>query len=471
MSGREQSGLPHDPMSPDDLPPLRDEWVVPGGEAPEPGAASEERDSQQSAWEGLEVNAPLMRDDLEGLHSDLGRPVLSLAKLPPWPDVVLPEMGHGIGNHLNDLLGGGVEPGFLCPIGAAYAGAGKTTWLTQFLDGLVLRALLAARGDLPAGEPITPVILLSELPRKLLRRRTLARYTGWPQRAVRDVEHYHHKQAWGAAEAALAPGSDLVESRSRFLRTITPDVPGGWGLRGEHLLGRLAEWIAAWKADLSKRYPDREVWPIVIVDPIQRFQDPTKNAVEALDELCLALASTTRREGWICFATSDTNKQAAAGRERSGDPRERGTAAFRGSYELMHAANVSLFLDPLSVPDDVPQGFGRLDDDPQPGGYLAVGVVKNWEGNSLPARDAWAYYRWTKHLGRFYPLRREAGEAIRAYLSELEEATKEAARKAKKNRKEARQQAGRAGGSRGVSDAAPNVIEANDNWVPEESGC
>ena len=451
--------LPEDPM------PLEDRAPLPEDEAGEGATASADK---QSPWEGLEANAPLMRDRIEDLQGDLARPLLSLAWLPPWMAEPKPEMGHGIGRYLNDLLGGGVEPGFLCPVGAAYAGAGKTTWLTQFADGLVLRALLAARGDLSANDPITPVMLLSELPRKLLRRRAIARYTGYPQRALRDTGSYHHEQAWNAARAALAPGSDLVEARSRFLRTVTPDVPGGWGLRGEELVKRLAEWIGAWVSDLGEQYPGRDVWPIVIVDPIQRFQDPGKNAVEALDELCLALASATRREGWICFATSDTNKQAAAGRERSGDARERGTAAFRGSYELMHAANVALFLDPLEVPEDVPQDFGSLADDPEPGGYLAVGVVKNWEGSSLPARNAWAYYRWTQPLGRFFPLRREAGEAIRAYLAELADAEKEAAQAAKKARQDRRKQAGATQGS--PISAAPGLAanDADDDW-PEDA--
>jgi hypothetical protein len=453
--------LPEDPMPLEDRPPPAEEWE--GGCEPPPaagpGSGREERADRASPWEGLEANAPLMTDDLEGLQLDLGRPVLSLAKLPPWQADPPPEMGHGIGYHLNDLLRGGVEPGFLCPIGAAYAGAGKTTWLTQLVDGLVLRAWAAARGELGPKEALSPVILLSELPRKLLRRRSLARFTGRPQVALRDTGHYDHERAWEAARDALRPGSAYVEARGRFLRTVTPDVAGGWGLRGEELISRLAEWIGAWKADLAEQYPGREVWPIVVVDPIQRFQDPTKNAVEALDELCLALASTTRREGWICFATSDTNKQAAAGRERSGDPRERGTAAFRGSYELMHAANVALFIDPLEVPDEVPPDFGPLDDDPDAGGYLAVGVVKNWEGSSLPNRNAWAYYRWTKHLGRFFPMCRREGEAIRAYLNELQGAAEKASKKAKEERAARRERASKA--------RVPNRPVAGADW-PEE---
>jgi hypothetical protein len=93
-----------------------------------------------------------------------------------------------------------------------------------------------------------------------------------------------------------------------------------------------------------------------------------------------------QREGLVAFCTSDTNKDAAKGKN-NGDARELATAAFRGSYKLFHLPDAALLLE-------------RGED----GRSASVSVAKNRWGPQLPDPKACAHFRWNPTRATFTPL-------------------------------------------------------------------
>ena len=80
----------------------------------------------------------------------------------------------------------------------------------------------------------------------------------------------------------------------------------------------------------------REIWPLLFIDPIQRFQASGDNAVSALDEFVEELRAVCDEHGFVVLATSDTNKDSAKGavcrRTRHPSPARRGCSADRTSF-------------------------------------------------------------------------------------------------------------------------------------------
>ena len=350
--------------------------------------------------EELEKHAPTMADayGLDELERDRDRAMVSIAHLPRWEGYDKgeegKEAGHGIGEDMNRLIGGGLCLPYVMLIGARHAGAGKTTFLCQVLDGLALRSAELVREGKPG--PLTPVILLSEMPAALLTWRTLGRWTGRDSRLFRagknwkelGIDSAAHAYGWPAAREALAPDGHLGQAR-RFQR-VTNNPPH----RGVDMVEWLRRMMGTWQEALAREH-GRDVWPVVALDPIQRWKAAGDNEIKAQSDLADAIGRAARKENWICFATSDTNKDSATGRERAGkDDREIGTAAFRGSYELQHAADAAVYLNTLRVTGEATTPKGT---------YLMAGLVKNWWGEDLPSPKAWAGFRWYRSTGRFYP--------------------------------------------------------------------
>lgn len=363
----------------------------------------EGQEQQPDATEDLDKQAPTMADlyGLDDLNRDLNRELVSLATLPEWPNG--PAHGHGWGGQLDEVLGGGICPGYMLALGASYAGAGKTAWVMQIADGLALRCVEPATPGKDPG-PLTPVIILSEMSPPALTWRTLARWTGHDSRVFRagksacNVGGYDKEERVNKAfEAAKQALSDTANSPSlskarRFIRVLDPSE----NPTGPDLILRLGTVIQEWKDHLKTK--DREVWPIVVVDPIQRWQDPAKGEVEALNELVELLGARAQEDDWIVFMTSDTTKAGATATKPEGNAKDRqrqeGTAVFRGSYKLLHMVDAALYMT---------KGDGGDDE-------LELWVVKNRWGSSVSNENATVRYKWDVKTGRFgaKPLKTEA---------------------------------------------------------------
>lgn len=291
---------------------------------------------------------------LADLEADRSRTLVSVADLPH---------GHGLGDVLNRRLGGGLAPGDLVAIGASRAGSGKTAFLMQLADGLALRCAGTAAG------PLTPVTVVSEMDAATLARRTLGRLCGVPARLFRSGrasgEHRETVEAaYATARAELREGGRFNAMRP-WMHLARPDT------RGMNAINALAESVNDWRDVLATSHPGRDVIPIVVVDPIQRWQDPELNEVESLNVLAEALDTLADAHGWIVMLTSDTNKEQAKGTETSN------AGAFRGSYRLMHAADVAVVMRPGTYDEEKRQTV------------VDVELEKNRNGPLGSARMTW----------------------------------------------------------------------------------
>jgi len=318
---------------------------------------------------------------LAELEADRTRQLVSLAQLPSWPGG--PAEGHGWGGALDTILGGGVCPGYLLAVGASRAGAGKTAWTMQIAEGLALRCAQVTTGE--ADGPLTPVVILSEMGIRALTWRSLARWTGVDSRTFRagksapeaDAGNYPWEQAKQAFES-------LWGKSRHYLRIFRADSSG------RDLVDDLARAVDAWRAQLEATKPGTDVWPVVVMDPIQRWQDTSKSEVEALNELVEAVGAHAERNRWIGFLTSDTNKASAtATSTRDRDDDDSGAGVFRGSYKLLHLVDAALY---LRTPKD---GTG-----PPRGDNMEAVLVKNRWGTVRP-KDGAPRYTWHPTTGRF----------------------------------------------------------------------
>lgn len=321
---------------------------------------------------------------LAQLDRDRERELIGFAKLPPWPawppsNGTPMATGHGLGEALESYLGGGFAPGEMYVIGAAKAKAGKTAFLMQLAEGLALRSAavaLGAEGLARLGEglakpeqsviqaaadnlglygpALTPVVVVSEMPADALTRRWLARWTegsaGWfragrtalkgagPDKAE-DIN-----AAWERARGALGAGL-MAEARNGHMLQI----PGAVAREGTGPAWKLGAYVERWRARLGKRY-GREVVPVLVIDPAQRFQPDMDNEVKALSAFAATIREWTTGEttgqagAWVTLLTSDATKHTAKGdAQKEGD--DMATAVLRGSYHLAHELSGVFVLD------------------------------------------------------------------------------------------------------------------------------
>ncbi|MCB1154161.1 hypothetical protein KDL45_10965 [bacterium] len=316
------------------------------------------------------------------LVADIDRPLLNLARLSDAHD----KHDHGWGEELDKRLGG-LSPGYILAVGASGAGFGKTAFVMQLADGLALQSVTDTSG------PVTPVLILSEMPAYALTWRTLARWIGVDQGLLRgrpsgtDNDHADRQDAKSKVTAALAEGP-FLEAR-KMIRVL-----GERAGSGPTAIERAEKVMAGWVAELRNEYPNRKIWPVLVIDPIQRFQDHGKGEVESLNELVEALGAVITRNQWCAFLTSDTNKPSRTGdyKEKRTDQQE-GAAAFRGSYKLQHLADAVLYL--------------RRPDESQPD--IEAVLVKNRWGETGKDGD-WPEFTFDGPKMRFKPKpqRREA---------------------------------------------------------------
>lgn len=327
------------------------------------------------------------------LTADRDRRLVSLARLPGWPgaDGEM-DAGHGWGAALDKVLGGGICPGYMLAVGAASAGAGKTAWLMQLADGLALRTAGVVRDKRDA--PLTPVLLLSEMGVRELTWRTLARWTGHPARVFRagrsaeDLDGWNRDRvdaAFDDARGALhgAPG----EAR-RYMRALRP---------GDDAVAAVALALRRWREVLAREADGRTVWPVVVVDPVQRWQAPDADEVQGLNLLAEGLRALADAPGAVVLLTSDTNKPAAANKREAGPEGSREWAAglFRGSYKLQHAVDAALAL-----------WRPRSEDGAGAPGLVGVLAKNRWGGLAGPVGGRYpGAWRWATGDGslRFTP--------------------------------------------------------------------
>ncbi len=367
---------------PDDAPP-----VLGGGGMVTP------QDGEPSA---LDVEAPSMGTlyGLDHLRRSEDRELVELERLPGWPATSGEPFhcGHGIGPELAARLGYGVAPGELVAVGAAHAGAGKTAFVMQVADGLALRCLNRGAG------PMTPVFVLSEMAAEALTYRTLARWTGHPAYLLRGgkttlaSKPRETRAARAAAAEALSVSSELQRSRHFMRRLDTTKALAA----GATLVDVVARHVETWRDQLAKE-SSADVVPVVVVDPLQRWQS-AGDEVASLNQLVTDLGNRTAAHGWITIITSDTNKASAKGDNANENAVAEGAGVFRGSYNLIHQADAVVYLRPAAGVTDEQHAV-----------IEAVPVKARWGsvGGNPPA------FLWKKENGRFYPMTEDEMEERR----------------------------------------------------------
>lgn len=376
-----------------------DDVVRAGGELVPEGEPMSDPNAPTPA--NLDDEAPTLASlyGLDQLAADRMRELVQIGSLPHWPRTGHGEAhtptGHGWGEHVSEMLGGGIAPGETIAVGASSAGAGKTAFMMQLADGLALQCMHNARRN--AGT-LTPVLVLSEMGAPALTWRSLSRWTGASARIYRagrtatggdsraDVE-----AAWVAASRAFAPDpsdafGDFGRARA-FMRVLQTSAA-----TGPQTIERAAQLLALWRAELE-RAQGLPVVPVVVMDPIQRFQGSGPE-IDALNATVEALGRAAERDGFIAIVTSDTNKSSATGREEGND-RERATAAFRGSYKLQHLPVATLYLERLG--HDAGDSFA----------WLRLVAPKNRWGATV---EPWPCFKWHLPTGRMLPVPK--GEAV-----------------------------------------------------------
>ncbi len=310
---------------------------------------------------------------LERLREARTRRLLSIADLPER---------HGLVEVLDHLMGGGLKPGDFVCFSAAGAGLGKTALVMQLADGLALRSEAVARGELEG--PLTPMLVVSEMSEEDLDNRTLGRLldvSGHVFAAGASAKRFHEPgavEAWFEhAEAQLEEGAPF--DRMRRWQHLSRPEPGEWMI--DQMAAKLAELVGAARA----RCPGREVWPVLVLDPLHRFQDPKLSEVEGLNDLARQVDKWADAEGWIVLSTADTNKEAAkaAWGELATGAAPNAASVMRGSYQLQHALD---FLFTLA-----------------PGPYTEKGEPRRtglWVGKNRRGRtDVGVELRWFAHEG------------------------------------------------------------------------
>ena len=308
------------------------------GERMETPALSAEETTGRVALNAARTLADLY--SAERLVADANQDRQRIDRLPAWPGCASLD-GHGWGRAIDGALGG-IVPGSIYLLGAAEAKAGKTSFLMQLADGLALLSAERAAGR--SEGPLLPALILSEMSAAALTWRTLGRWLGVESRVFRGrpystdpatVADWENVVARG--RAALAEGP-LAEAR-RFQR-----MRATLGT-GPKAVAEAVAALDAWRDDLRAE-TGREVWPVLVVDPIQRLQDGAKGEVEALNELAATVRKEAHDRGLVVLMTSDTNKASAKREEEEGKtPTQRAAAVLRGSYQLVHVIDAALYLE------------------------------------------------------------------------------------------------------------------------------
>jgi hypothetical protein len=280
----------------------------------------------------------------------------------------------GWGAELDGLLGGGLAPGMMVSLASARGAPGKTAWLGQLADGLAMRTSEQVRTV--ATSPLTPVVVVSALGASALSWRTLGRWTchdyrifraGASAATVLGIPEDEVERAFAAARSALR--GELGMAR-KFLRVLAPaDTPT---IDATERLARLGAVVRGWCDYLAGQY-EREVWPVIVIDPIERWVAADPGVRELAAE---RLADRTREEGWITIVSTE-----------SAWPAPEGTSV-PGADRLPTLSDVSFALE--RAPGVAP--------------LYRLHIVKNQWGPQEPDPAAWTGFEFDGPHMRFHPV-------------------------------------------------------------------
>ena len=347
-------------------------------------------DIQKAILQALPIK-PFQSESLEDYTLDWkSHPTIDLDK---YPALIAGKDVVGWGKTMSDYIGG-IHQGSLIGISANGAGMGKTSYLQQMLDAIALRNSWVVDNK-EYDEPIMPLIIMSELDRYELKLRTLGRYMEVPYSALRSQRRAMRmlKMSQEEAEAFKVKAEGFAKTETLSLR-LKPWV---------HILDPkdrtqvreiLENDLYTLKATTEVIFPEwkGKVWPVVALDPLQRWVASESDTIMGAGSLAIWLRNLCRRNGYIGFFTSDTNKASAAANKEGltldQAQAQTGVEAFRGSQEIMHAATTALVLYRLKADDGNPHTPIRT---------MYASVVKNRDGFDRVGVS----YSWHRPTGYF----------------------------------------------------------------------
>jgi hypothetical protein len=299
----------------------------------------------------------------------------------------------GWGRQMSEYLGG-VHQGSCIGISANGAGMGKTSYLQQLLDAIALRNDWVIKNEL-YDEPIMPILMVSELDKYELKLRTLGRYMGVPYSALRSKRRairllkLSEKEADAFKEQAeeFAKGEGLGSRFKPWVHILDPKDRAEFRTTLESDLYIL-------KSETEVSYPlwKGKVWPVVALDPLQRWVASEGDTILGAGSLAIWFRGMCRKNGYIGFFTSDTNKASAAANKEGLSMEQAqsmtGVEAFRGSQEIMHAATAAIVLYRIKDDDSNPHDATRT---------MYASVVKNRDGLDRVGVS----YEWHRPTGLF----------------------------------------------------------------------
>jgi hypothetical protein len=299
----------------------------------------------------------------------------------------------GWGKQMSDYLGG-VHQGSLIGISANGAGMGKTSYLQQLIDAIALRnSWVVEKNELD--EPLMPILVMSELDKYELKLRTLGRYMEIPYSALRSKRRTmrmmnmdeDQAEAFKSRAEQFAKDQTLAERLRPWLHTLDPK-------NREQVRETIESDLFILKTETEIKYPawKGRVWPVIALDPLQRFVASESDTIMGAGSLAIWLRNLCRRNGYVGFFTSDTNKASAAANKEGltldQAQMQTGVEAFRGSQEIMHAATSAIVLYRLKADDGNPHNLVRT---------VYASVVKNRDGLDRVGVS----YNWHRPSGLF----------------------------------------------------------------------
>jgi hypothetical protein len=310
-----------------------------------------------------------------------------------YPSLIAGKEVVGWGKQMSDYIGG-LHQGSLIGISANGAGMGKTSFLQQMTDAIALRNSWVMEFQ-DYDEPLMPVLIVSELDKYELKLRTLGRYMGVPYSALRSQRRAmrtlkiseKEAEAFKQKAESFAKAESLIERFKPWVSVLDPKDRTQFREILESDLHIL-------KTETEKLYPfwKGRVWPVVALDPLQRWVASEGDTIMGAGALAIWMRNLCRRNGYIGFFTSDTNKASAAANKEGMTidqaQGQTGVEAFRGSQEIMHAATSAIVLYRIKSDDGNPHNLHRT---------VYASVVKNRDGLDRVGVS----YDWNRPTGFF----------------------------------------------------------------------
>jgi DNA-directed RNA polymerase subunit F len=317
-------------------------------------------------------------------------PTIDLDK---YPATIAGKEVVGWGKQMSDYLGG-VHQGSLIGISANGAGMGKTSYLQQMTDAIALRNSWVVEFE-DHSEPLMPLLYLSELDKYELKLRTLGRYMQVPYSALRSKRRAMHLLKLSTEEAdAFKDKAEAFAKEEKLGERIRPWIHSLDPKDRTQIREILENDLYLLKTATEAQYPEwkDKVWPVVALDPLQRWVASESDTIMGAGSLAIWVRSMCRRNGYIGFFTSDTNKASAAANKEGltldQAQAQTGVEAFRGSQEIMHAATAAIVLYRLKSDTGNPHDANRT---------MYASVVKNRDGLDRVGVS----YSWHRPTGTF----------------------------------------------------------------------